>query len=167
MLPCPLKWDNLSAFTIETIFDIITFCSTGIIETMSVIRVLSTDDVAFRLNGNGNETSSPEVVQSASGEWPSICVTLTNTSGLLFISFLCIIVVSVITSTVIGCRRRNSVKKVKASKMTMPTSTTTLTSSTSTKDLKLSSSASASTSYISPIPQKPPIYDGSSKKLKK
>jgi hypothetical protein len=59
--------------------------SNGIIETMSVIRVLSTDDVAFRLNGNGNDnvTSSGDVVQQSAsgGDWPTICVTFTNTSG--------------------------------------------------------------------------------------
>jgi hypothetical protein len=52
-----------------------------VIETFSTIRVLSSDDVAFRLNGNGNETGNADVVQQTSGDGPSICVTLTNTSG--------------------------------------------------------------------------------------
>ena len=38
-------------------------------------------------------------------------------TGLLFITFLCIIVVSLVTSTIIGCKRRKHVKKLKSSKL--------------------------------------------------
>jgi hypothetical protein len=134
--------------------------SSGVIETFSTIRVLSTDDVAFRLNGND---SSSEVVQQqqASGDGPSICVTLTNTSGLLFITFLCIIIVSVITSAILGCRRRKSGKKVAAAEVL---TTSTKMTMTSKEDSKLSSMG---TSFVAPIPQKLPPADSPCKKLKK
>ena len=83
-----------------------------VIKTASTLQVLSPDDVAFRLNGN-------DVIKDtdAQGESkPTVCVTLTNTSGLLFISFLCVIVIAMVTSVFACLRRKKYSKKSKGDK---------------------------------------------------
>ena len=87
--------------------------------------MLSPDDVAFKLPTVQNFNDS--TVES-SKEWTpdySICVTLTNTSGILFLTFMSIIVVSLTTSAIITWRRcmikrkkyGNKVSKVVMSKV--------------------------------------------------
>ena len=46
---------------------------------------------------------------------PTVCVTLTNTSGLLFIVFFCIIVASLISCVISCLRRKQSVTDKKGS----------------------------------------------------
>lgn len=72
-------------------------------------QVLSPDDVAFRLpssqNFNGSKADEDEDIVE---EWVadhSVCVTLTNPSGILFLTFLSMIVISLISSSIITARR--------------------------------------------------------------
>ena len=83
-----------------------TFYSPRKINSFSFIfQVLSPDDVAFRLpsSQNFNESLIEEM-----REWTpehSVCVTLTNTSGILFMTFMSMIIVSLISSSIITARR--------------------------------------------------------------
>ena len=88
-------------------------------------QVLSPDDVAFRLPTIQNFNDS---TIEKTKEWTpdySICVTLTNTSGILFLTFMAIIVISLTTSAIITWRRcmlkrrkyGNKMSKVVMSKM--------------------------------------------------
>ena len=68
-------------------------------------QVISPDDVSFRLPNSQNFNDS--IIEEAR-EWTpdhSVCVTLTNTSGILFLTFMTMIVVSLISSSIITARR--------------------------------------------------------------
>ena len=70
-------------------------------------QVLSPDDVAFNLGRPKSQNFNDSTIERTS-EWTpdySICVTLTNTSGILFLTFMTIIVVSLTTSAIITWRR--------------------------------------------------------------
>ena len=82
----------------------------GEVVTKSTFKVLSSDDVAFRLPYSQNFNDSEPIAPSSGtkSEWApdhTVCVTLTNTSGTLFLTFISIIFVSLISSTVIKIRR--------------------------------------------------------------
>merc|ERR1719510_1456809 len=84
----------------------------GEVKTNSSLQVLSPDDVAFRLPSSQNFNDSVPISsphdQSMNAEWVpdhTVCVTLTNTSGMLFLTFMSMIVVSLISSSVITARR--------------------------------------------------------------
>jgi len=84
----------------------------GEVNTNSSLQVLSPDDVAFRLPSSQNFNDSVPISsphdQSMNAEWVpdhTVCVTLTNTSGMLFLTFMSMIVVSLISSSVITARR--------------------------------------------------------------
>jgi hypothetical protein len=69
--------------------------------------VLSPDDVAFNLGRPRSQNFNDSTIERTK-EWTpdySICVTLTNTSGILFLTFMTIIVVSLTTSAIITWRR--------------------------------------------------------------
>jgi len=68
---------------------------------------LSPDDVAFNLGRPKSQNFNDSTIERTN-EWTpdySICVTLTNTSGILFLTFMTIIVVSLTTSAIITWRR--------------------------------------------------------------
>lgn len=68
---------------------------------------MSPDDVAFNLGRPKSQNFNDSTIERTS-EWTpdySICVTLTNTSGILFLTFMTIIVVSLTTSAIITWRR--------------------------------------------------------------
>ena len=77
------------------------------------LQVLSPDDVAFRLNREEDFDHEldheDEDIQKR-----LVCVTLTNTSGLLFIAFLCVIVVAMVISVFACLRKRKRSSKSKA-----------------------------------------------------
>merc|ERR1712223_1165003 len=82
----------------------------GEVNTNSSLQVLGSDDVNFRLPYSQNFNDSLPVVPSGdtTAEWVpdhTVCVTLTNTSGILFLTFMSMIVVSLISSSVITARR--------------------------------------------------------------
>ena len=71
---------------------------------------MGSDDVNFRLPYSQNFNDSKPVPYSddTTAEWVpdhTVCVTLTNTSGILFLTFMSMIVVSLISSSVITARR--------------------------------------------------------------
>ena len=76
----------------------------GEVNTNSTFQVLSPDDVAFKLpsSQNFNESVIEEIDHS---DEHSICVTLSNTSGILFLTFMTMIIVSLISSSIITARR--------------------------------------------------------------
>ena len=68
---------------------------------------MSPDDVAFNLGRPRSQNFNDSTIERTK-EWTpdySICVTLTNTSGILFLTFMTIIVVSLTTSAIITWRR--------------------------------------------------------------
>ena len=68
---------------------------------------MSPDDVAFNLGRPKSQNFNDSTIERTN-EWTpdySICVTLTNTSGILFLTFMTIIVVSLTTSAIITWRR--------------------------------------------------------------
>ena len=81
----------------------------GEVNTNSTFQVLSPDDVAFKLPSSQNFNES--VVQDMDHhrlnqeDQHSICVTLSNTSGILFLTFMTMIIVSLISSSIITARR--------------------------------------------------------------
>lgn len=82
--------------------------SLGEVNTNSTFQVLSPDDVAFKLpsSQNFNETVIEEMDHRMNApDEHSICVTLSNTSGILFLTFMTMIVVSLISSSIITARR--------------------------------------------------------------
>ena len=99
---------------------------------------------------NSNQTKLP----CTALETISYPVLFFPNTGLLFITFLCIIVVSLVTSTIIGCKRRKHVKKLKSSKLVQ---------------LPREDKSRIQASFPSPIPQKPPTSTSEvpCKKIKK
>jgi len=83
----------------------------GEVNTNSSLQVLSPDDVAFSLPKSQNFKDSEVPVSQyheTHAEWApdhTVCVTLTNTSGILFLTFMSVIVASLISSSVITARR--------------------------------------------------------------